>query len=305
MVDKSFLQVRPALGSLIDSVKINWTYAPTVGGVIGVFDSSAKTNALANAIDTISYIPTGSDSKFYKPPLGSYSENRIFYRLFANTTTPEPVSATFQFTIFHPIQTGVNIRLVPYVITNDSVETFYYTHNFVNAKIALFLDAIQMKSLGDAKEGAFNYKILTGGLKQIDLRVWLSGDWRTIYSTTLNCTGGWSAPGTSPFEIDISGWLGPLWSAVFGLIIVVLFILIPTIIDVYATLELTIPAVVYVLLGSIGVAIAVILGLWPFWVTFFLLTTAVLYLVIQYLVGHGISVPGVSQVRNVAKRIRG
>jgi hypothetical protein len=278
--ETDWIQAIPPMGSFINPVRLNYKYSKAVDGVIGVFDSMAETNALSNAIDTIGGItPAGTYNLTVMPLNTAYSENKIYYRLFTNGS--EPVSGVGTFVIYTVIENKLTPQYSP-LLTGS--EVFSYAHNFVNAKVGVFVDGIKIQDIGDQKRGSFSYTFETQGFKQIDMRVYLGGTWITITNFTLNVSGSAIViPPEHAFEWwDVSGILGSLWSAVLGLALVIGCLMIPTILSIKYKKDIKFPQLAYVMLGCVGIAISIVLGLWPIWVVVFLITMVIVVAVFLY-----------------------
>ena len=274
-LETDWIQAISPMGSFINPVRLNYKYSKAVDGIIGIFDTMSETNSLSNAIDTIGGItPAGTYNMTVMPLNTAYSENKIYYRLFTNGS--EPVSGVGTFTIYTVIENKLSPQYSPLKSGN---EVFYYAHNFVNGRVGVYVDGIKIQEVGDRKSGSFTYTFQTDGFKNISMKVILGGVPIQIASFTLNVSA--SAIPDVPaadggFNIDISGWLGDMWGALLGLIIVILCVLSPTIISLKYKKDIKVPQLAYALLGGVGIAISIVLGLFPAWVIAFIIIIGVL-----------------------------
>jgi hypothetical protein len=295
--EDNWLECLPAMGSTINTVTLKYKYLPTKYGVIGVFANSADTNDITLAIDQIGNISTGTGKEItYKPPSRSYPEDRIYYRLFCtNLTEPVALGSPAQFEVYSEGQTFLSVDHNPLTIGPEGgIETFRYSHNYVNARVGIFTGPslnklVLLKEVGAIKTGAFEQLITTTGDRFVALQVQFGSQWIMITNIPINVSyvQGYIPPTPSGGIADIRVMIGPMWCAVIGLIFVILFVLSPTIISIKTRKQFNVPSMAYVLLGAAGIAISMVLNLWPFWIAFFLLGIAIITMVFLYVYQKG------------------
>jgi len=290
--DLTWIVSLPAFGNTVSPIILEWQFYPSTPGIIGVFTHSADTNDLTKAVDTITGIKGGFDSMTYTPPINTYPENRVYYRFFSNNS--QPLGSVMPFELYTATSSTLSAIYPKLTIGKDGgTETFQYGHNYVGAKVAIFIGdsngkLTMAKDVSWPKSGTIDIPIANvGGNKTAALEVYLSGAWRTIYTTTFVVA---YVPGYVPViptkgvTWDVVGWIGPLWAAVFGLSLVILCMAIPLIIDLKfkSQLSKSIPPLAWSLFGGVGIAISVVLGLWPGWIIFFLVAIMIIVAIFIY-----------------------
>jgi len=74
-----------------------------------------------------------------------------------------------------------------------------------------------------------------------------------------------------------------------GIFITLIFILMPILIKVFIKIDVDIPSILYIILGSLGVVISVVLGLFDWWVLFFILFIGVIIFGLTWFKGGGVT----------------
>jgi len=299
-----YIEAVPGFGNTLTSIHLFYKYSSNKPGEIGVFTSANDTNDFSKSIDSIGGISADGNT-YYQPKIGiNYPEDRIYFRLFYfnnySNNALTPVGNSGVFTIYTTKQTNLQslsptIKMGP----TGGNDIFSYSHNYVGAQVGIFIgDSVskltEIKDVSDAKTGSayITFASLSNGIKIVALQVYLSGHWRMICNTTVNVSysaGYVPIVPANHFEWDVVGWIGPLWAAVFGLAIVIICVSVPLIIDLKykSQLSRSIPPLAWTFFGAAGVAISIVLGLWPFWVTFFIMGLAVFMIVFLYIYRMG------------------
>jgi hypothetical protein len=165
--------------------------------------------------------------------------------------------------------------------THDQLLVIEALHPFVVGEIAIFLnDDMIMEHVSNVMIGYYETNFY--GIHNFSLRGFIDDDWETLDYHVIMVT---EKPEQVPQE-DILPVLEQPIASIIGMIITLFCLMMPFMFARGLGIKQSIHPVIYGFSGSMGIAVCVILGLFPTWIPFFLVATGIIIIVVVYLYKH-------------------
>jgi len=185
------------------------------------------------------------------------------------------------------MQTYISVKYKTLYINTDntywkdvnSMQTVYGAYPLIGFQAVITDNGVSVYDVTEKPYFTFDYQVQTEGYHVLKLVVYTSNGTQEIANTSFNVISG--IAGNKQFLFPkLSQPLG----SIIGMIITLFCLLIPFMIARGLHMKQQLHPVIYAFSGGMGIAISVILGLFPTWLPFFLVAIGIIVIVLAYLI---------------------
>jgi len=165
---------------------------------------------------------------------------------------------------------------------NDNQIINYY-HNYAGGEVYLFINGVQAYSIGNVQSDSIIHLCDKVGSQNVSMKVLLNDTWYLLSWDNWQTT---YEGGEIPPPEGLLPSLGETFGAILGIILIAMFVLLPLVLTTHFSRvghTISMPNIVYVLMGALGVLLDVFLGLFEVWVIYFIIAVGVLSLGLFYI----------------------
>ena len=279
----------PCPSTIEQTVRINYTFNDPDGydGRIVV-----STTPYYNSSDVLDFWLISSSASEKHIYYGAFSTEGSYYFLMLRYNT---VSGGYQFVSSwpHTVETEgyktniITFKYNPLILANTHTQTIYYEHSHMGSNnIWLKVDSNYVKCLKGSSSGEYNYNVITAKVYNVSivLKDIENGDtvltWKLFTASEYDPAdyGGGKPPSILP---DVDATLG----YILGLLLTMFCLLAPLIVTKGLQSNASLPPLVYVFSGGIGLAVSTAIGWFPAWIIAFISIIGIIVTIILYIKG--------------------
>lgn len=266
-----------------ESYRLYYGYNNTEGN-IGII--AWKYNSNPDSAYFVRNVEANTTGSFpYSSEISSDNEYKIYWFLLSDNNRTSSLEYMHIHSIITLSDTWLKVKYNSLLDTagSDFPQVFSWSHNLIGFDVQLYLSGSSIHVCSNVLQGDYSLIMTESGNYIAELRLITSDGYVVLDSASFRITtddrDGISSDGGGMgvfSEID-----QPLGS-IIGMIISVFTLTMPFALAKGLKMHQNIHPVIYALSGSMGIAISVILGLFPKWVPFFLISVGLIIITIVY-----------------------
>ena len=232
------------------------------------YDKSIMTNFVSNGTDSF-IISTGT-----------LSENQYYLRIFKQVSDIWSAVGEIYTQLIYGAEVSTYIDIDPHEMEAGETVHIHVYNSELLTRVAVFSNTVLIYD--NLPRGLSNYyKVYdTIGVYQISVKKYINDAWVLIDSEQLTVI----TPADNGLVFGfIPNLRGTSWGWLLGLIIVIIFLLVPMRLMKNLNLKQNLPSFVYVFMGCTGIVTATILPFFDTWVIAFLVIISIIYIGGRYL----------------------
>ena len=232
------------------------------------YDKSIMTNFVSNGTDSF-IISTGT-----------LSENQYYLRIFKQVSDIWSAVGEIYTQLIYGAEVSTYIDIDPHEMEAGETVHIHVYNSELLTRVAVFSNTVLIYD--NIPRGLSNYyKVYdTIGVYQISVKKYINDAWVLIDSEQLTVI----TPADNGLVFGfIPNLRGTSWGWLLGLIIVIIFLLVPMRLMKNLNLKQNLPSFVYVFMGCTGIVTATILPFFDTWVIAFLVIISIIYIGGRYL----------------------